>query len=219
MKTIFFAYMKFTKEEANKELVAKMTAKGEKLNLSQRSMNEQVEHLYTLIANDEMELADFVEKVLPFVKTSDANVRNDVSQGIKDYKSQNPIVEPKKDPIIEPNNQNKELLERLEALEKKNRENELKLHNQNIKSNLSTKMKELGIKNTKWIDMMLENVSITEDFDVDTNATKYLELYNTMQADVDPSVTPNSTQGGKQDYTINAIKEAAKVAKANNLVG
>ena len=219
MKTIFFAYMKFTKEEANKELVAKMTAKGEKLNLSQRSMNEQVEHLYTLIANEEMELADFVEKVLPFVKTSDANVRNDVSQGIKDYKSQNPIVEPKKDPIVEPNNQNKELLERLEALEKKNRENELKLHNQNIKSNLSTKMKELGIKNTKWIDMMLENVSITEDFDVDTNATKYLELYNTMQADVDPSVTPNSTQGGKQDYTTNAIKAAAAMAKANNLVG
>ena len=219
MKTIFFAYMKFTKEDANKELVAKMTAKGEKLNLSQRSMNEQVEHLYTLIANEEMELADFVEKVLPFVKTSDANVRNDVSQGIKDYKNQNPIVEPKKDPIVEPNNPNKELLERLEALEKKNRENELKLHNQNIKSNLSTKMKELGIKNTKWIDMMLENVSITEDFDVDTNATKYLELYNTMQADVDPSVTPNSTQGGKQDYTTNAIKAAAAMAKANNLVG
>ena len=211
--------MKFTKEDANKELVAKMTAKGEKLNLSQRSMNEQVEHLYTLIANEEMELADFVEKVLPFVKTSDANVRNDVSQGIKDYKSQNPIVEPKKEPIVEPNNPNKELLERLEALEKKNRENELKLHNQNIKSNLSTKMKELGIKNTKWIDMMLENISITEDFDVDTNATKYLELYNTMQADVDPSVTPNSTQGGKQDYTTNAIKAAAAMAKANNLVG
>ena len=211
--------MKFTKEDANKELVAKMTAKGEKLNLSQRSMNEQVEHLYTLIANEEMELADFVEKVLPFVKTSDANVRNDVSQGIKDYKNQNPIVEPKKEPIVEPNNPNKELLERLEALEKKNRENELKLHNQNIKSNLSTKMKELGIKNTKWIDMMLENISITEDFDVDTNATKYLELYNTMQADVDPSVTPNSTQGGKQDYTTNAIKAAAAMAKANNLVG
>ena len=213
--------MKFTKEDANKELVARMTAKGEKLNLSQRSMNEQVEHLYTLIANEEMELVDFVDKVLPFVKTSDANVRNDVSQGIKDYKNQNPIVEPKKDPItnVEPNDQNKELLERLEALEKKNRENELKLHNQNIKSNLSSKMKELGIKNAKWIDMMLDNVSITEDFDVDANAKKYLELYNTMQADVDPSVTPNATNGGKPDYTTNAIKAAAAMAKANNLVG
>ena len=213
--------MKFTKEDANKELVARMTAKGEKLNLSQRSMNEQVEHLYTLIANEEMELVDFVDKVLPFVKTSDANVRNDVSQGIKDYKNQNPIVEPKKDPIanVEPNDPNKELLERLEALEKKNRENELQLHNQNIKSNLSSKMKELGIKNAKWIDMMLDNIAITEDFDVDTNAKKYLELYNTMQADVDPSVTPNATNGGKPDYTTNAIKAAAAMAKANNLVG
>lgn len=213
--------MKFTKEDANKELVARMTAKGEKLNLSQRSMNEQVEHLYTLIANEEMELVDFVDKVLPFVKTSDANVRNDVSQGIKDYKNQNPIVEPKKEPIanVEPDDPNKALLERLEALEKKNRENELKLHNQNIKSNLSSKMKELGIKNAKWIDMMLDNVAITEDFDVDTNAKKYLELYNTMQADVDPSVTPNATNGGKPDYTTNAIKAAAAMAKANNLVG
>ena len=213
--------MKFTKEDASKELVARMTAKGEKLNLSQRSVNEQVEHLYTLVANEEMELADFVEKVLPFVKTSDANVRNDVSQGIKDYKTQNPIVEPKKEPIVkvEPTDPNKELLERLEALEKKNRENELKLHNQNVKSNLSSKMKELGIKNAKWIDMMLDNIAITDDFDIDTNAKKYLELYNTMQADVDPSVTPNSTQGGKQDYTTNAIKAAAAVAKANNLVG
>lgn len=213
--------MKFTKEDANKELVARMTAKGEKLNLSQRSMNEQVEHLYTLIANEEMELVDFVDKVLPFVKTSDANVRNDVSQGIKDYKNQNPIVEPKKDPTanVEPDDPNKALLERLEALEKKNRENELKLHNQNIKSNLSSKMKELGIKNAKWIDMMLDNVAITEDFDVDANAKKYLELYNTMQADVDPSVTPNATNGGKPDYTTNAIKAAAAMAKANNLVG
>ena len=213
--------MKFTKEDANKELVAKMTAKGEKLNLSQRSMNEQVEHLYTLIANEEMELAEFVEKVLPFVKTADANVRNDVSQGIKDYKNQNPIVEPKNNTNanIDPNDPNKALLERLEALEKKNRENELALHNKNVKSNLSKKMQELGIKNTKWIDTMLDNVSITEDFDVDANATKYLELYNTMQAGIDPSVTPNATSTSKTDYTANAIKAAAAVAKANNLVG
>lgn len=213
--------MKFTKEDANKELVARLTASGENLHLSQRSINEQIETLLALVANDEMEVSDFVDKILPVVKTADTNVRNDVSQGIKDYKTQNPIVEPKKEPIVkvEPTDPNKELLERLEALEKKNRENELKLHNQNVKSNLSSKMKELGIKNAKWIDMMLDNIAITDDFDIDTNAKKYLELYNTMQADVDPSVTPNSTQGGRQDYTTNAIKAAAAVAKANNLVG
>ena len=209
--------MKFTKEDAIKELVAKMTAKGEKLNLSQRSMNEQVEHLYTLIANEEMEIVDFVEKVLPFVKTADANVRNDISQGIKDYKSQNPPVDPK-NPPIDPKDPNKELLERLEALERKNKESELALKNQGIKNNLSKKMKEIGIKNEKWIEMMLGNVNITEDFDIESKASSYLELYNSMQADIDPSVTPQGTGGGKPDYTANAIKAAAAIAKANNLI-
>lgn len=211
--------MKFTKEDAIKELVAKMTAKGEKLNLSQRSMNEQVEHLYTLVANEEMEIAEFVEKVLPFIKTSDANVRNDVSQGIKDYKNQNPPIEPPKP--TSPNTQNdanKELLERLEALERKNKESELALQHQAVMKDLSKKMKELGIKNEKWIEMMLGNVTITEDFDIDAKATSYLELYNSMQADVDPSVTPHGTGGGKPDYTANAIKAAAAIAKANNLI-
>ena len=52
--------MKFTKDEAYKDLVAKMTAKGEKLNLSDRSINEQLETLMTLIANDETELNDLL---------------------------------------------------------------------------------------------------------------------------------------------------------------
>lgn len=211
--------MKFTKEDAIKELVAKMTAKGEKLNLSQRSVNEQVEHLYTLIANEEMELADFVEKVLPIVKTSDANVRNDVSQGIKDYKNQNPPIEPPKPtPPTPPTDANKELLERLEALERKNKEAELALKHQGIKKDLTSKMKEIGIKNEKWIEMMLGNVTITEDFDIDAKASSYLELYNSMQADIDPSVTPQGTGGGKPNYTADAIKAAAAIAKANNLI-
>lgn len=211
--------MKFTKEDAIKELVAKMTAKGEKLNLSQRSMNEQVEHLCTLIANEEMELADFVEKVLPIVKTSDANVRNDVSQGIKDYKNQNPPIEPPKPtPPTPPADANKELLERLEALERKNKEAELALKHQGIKKDLTSKMKEIGIKNEKWIEMMLGNVTITEDFDINAKASSYLELYNSMQADIDPSVTPQGTGGGKQNYTADAIKAAAAIAKANNLI-
>ena len=82
--------MKFTKDDARKELSAQMTAKGEKLNLSERSLNEQLDTLIPLVANEEMELAEFVSKVLPVFKTADANVRNDVSVGIQDYKKQNP---------------------------------------------------------------------------------------------------------------------------------
>ena len=213
--------MKFTKEDAIKELVAKLTANGEKLNLSTRSINEQIEALLPLVANEEMECTTFVDAVMPLVKTADANVRNDVSQGIKDYQQKNPIVTPKQEPKTTPQatDANSELLARLEALEKKNQENEIALKNQTTKNNLSNKMKELGIKNDKWIEMMLGNVTITDDFDVDAKATSYVELYNSMFADVNYNVTPAGTGGGRRDYIGDSIKEAAALAKSQNLIG
>jgi hypothetical protein len=213
--------MKFTTEDAYKELVKLMTAKGEKLNLSQRSINEQVEALLPLIANDETELADFVEKILPFVKTADANVRNDVSQGIKTYKDEQAKNQPKPQEAGEGGsaNANSELLARLEALERKNLESELALKHQGIKTNLSSKMKELGIKSDKWIETMVGNVTITDDFDVEKQASDYLELYNSMFADIEPSFTPRGTSGSKNDYINSSIKEAAEIAKKQSLVG
>lgn len=212
--------MKFTKEDAIKELVAKLTANGEKLNLSTRSINEQIEALLPLVANEEMECTTFVDAVMPLVKTADANVRNDVSQGIKDYQQKNPIVTPKQEPkTTPPTDANSELLARLEALERESQEAKKALQYQNVKTNLSNKMKELGIKNDKWIEMMLGNVTITDDFDVDTKASSYVELYNSMFADVNYNVTPAGTGGGRRDYIGDSIKEAAEIAKKQNLVG
>ena len=212
--------MKFTKEDASKELVARLTANKDTLNLSTRSIDEQTEQLLSLIGNEEMELTDFVDKVLPFVKTANANVRNDVSQGIKDYKDKNPIVQPSPTPKPNtPSEANAELLARLEALETKNREAELALRNQSIKNDLSNKVKDLGVKNEKWIEAMIGNVSITEDFNVEEKANDLLTLYNSMMANVDPSVTPVGTGGSKRDYISDSIKEAADFAKRQNLIG
>lgn len=213
--------MKFTKEDAYKELVAKMTAKGEKLNLSQRSINEQIEALLPLVANDEMELVDFVEKVLPLVRTADANVRNDVSQGIKDYKDNNPTppTNPTSNPTTTGDDAQAELLKRIDALEQRNKAQELELKVKGIKVQLTSKMKELGIKNDKWIESLIANVNITEDFDVDAKAQGYLELYNSMQSDIDVNVTPEGAGGRKPDYIGNSIKEAAELAKSQTLVG
>ena len=206
--------MKFTKEDAIKELVAKMTAKGEKLNLSQRSIDEQVERLLSLIGNDEMESNTFVDSIMPIIKTADANVRNDISQGIKEYIEKNPKTPPTANTDV-----NDQLLARLEALEAKNKESELALKAQMTKNNLSNKMKELGIKNEKWVDLMLNNITITEDIDIDAKAASFLELYNSLQADVIPDVTPTGTGGGKRDYISDSIKEAAMLAKSQNLIG
>lgn len=217
--------MKFTKEDAYKELVARMTAKGEKLNLSQRSINEQIEALLPLIANDEMEIGDFVEKVLPIVKTSDANVRNDISQGIKDYMDKNPKTNPTPPTTTttttttNEGDANAELLKRLEALEQKNKEQEWELKVKGIKTQLTSKMKELGVKNDKWLESLLANVNISKDFNVDEKAQGYLELYNSMQADIDVNVTPGGTGSSKPNYIENSIKEAATLAKSQSLIG
>lgn len=215
--------MKFTKEDAYKELVARMTAKGEKLNLSQRSINEQIEALLPLVANDEMEVAEFVEKVLPLVRTADANVRNDVSQGIKDYKDNNPInptttTTTTTQPTSGDDAQ-AELLKRIDALEQRNKAQELEIKVKGIKSQLMSKMKELGIKNDKWMESLVANLNITEDFNVDEKAQGYLELYNSMQSDIDVNVTPEGADGRKPDYIGNSIKEAAALAKSQTLVG
>lgn len=215
--------MKFTKEDAYKELVARMTAKGEKLNLSQRSINEQIEALLPLVANDEMEVAEFVEKVLPLVRTADANVRNDVSQGIKDYKDNNPTnptttTTTTTQPTSGDDAQ-AELLKRIDALEQKNKAQELEIKVKGIKSQLMSKMKELGIKNDKWMESLVANLNITEDFNVDEKAQGYLELYNSMQSDIDVNVTPEGADGRKPDYIGNSIKEAAALAKSQTLVG
>ena len=212
--------MKFTKEDACKELVSRMTAKGEKLNLSQRSINEQIEALLPLVANDEMELVDFVEKVLPLVRTADANVRNDVSQGIKDYKDSNPApTNPKPNPTPNDNDAQAELLKRIDALEQRNKAQELELRVKGIKAQLTSKMKELGIKNDKWVESLIANVNITEDFDVDAKAQGYLELYNSMQSDIDVNITPEGADGRKPDYIGNSIKEAAALAKSQSMIG
>jgi hypothetical protein len=197
--------MKFTKDEAYKELVAKMTAKGEKLNLSERSFNEQLDQLLPLIANDETEIADFVDKVLPLFKTADANVRNDVSVGINEYKKLNPI-EKKTEPKLA---ENDALLERLSTLELKLKQSEEKEYVSNVKKSLIAKVKEKGVKDTEWVSSILENVSIDKDFDVDAHADSYVQIYNKMRAGFDDDTTPKSATGGKGKTTIQDVINAA----------
>lgn len=208
--------MKFTKEEAYKDLVAAMTAKGEKLNLSERSFNEQLDKLIPLVANDETELKDFIASVLPLFKTADANVRNDVSVGINEYKKQNPttVVPQKVEEKKEDNKEFNELLSRFNALETKMKETEAKENASKVRAQVIAKVKEKGVKDTEWISSLLNDVAITEDFDVDAKAEGYVKIYNKMMADFDPSATSGSSVGGKGKNTVqDVIKAAAEKQK------
>lgn len=195
--------MKFTKEDANKELVAKMTANGESLSMSQRSITECIDNLYAVIANEEMELSDFVEKALPFFKTANSNIRNDVSAGIKKYKEDNPVPNNQEQPDKTEKKSGEEdsrdeLLKRLEAMEKRMMESEMQTKRNAIKSTIVSKLNEKGLTDKEWIDAFLDEVPVTEDIDIESKVEKYLNLYNKSKASVNTDITPNGSGGSSE---------------------
>lgn len=207
--------MKFTKDDARKELSTLLAAKGEKLNLSERSLNEQLDTLIPLVANEEMELADFVAKVFPIFKTADANVRNDVSAGINDYKKQNPLPTPKKDDDPAPD---AALVARLAALEERFAKDEKAKKIEGIRSSIAAKLKEKGVKDSEWTSGMLNEIAIDEEVDVEAKATSLLNLYNKMMAGLGSDMTPKNAGGGSVDKELeDIIKQASEMAASQSL--
>ena len=215
--------MKFTKDQAHKELVARMTAKGEKLNLSERSINEQLDTLISLVATEESELSDFIDKCLPLFKTADANIRNDVSGGIKAYIDANPYKEEKKGgnvPTKKADDANSELLKRLESLEAELSTAKKEKQIADIRKDVIAKMKEKGVKDDEWITDFLSEIAITEDFDTDVKVDNYVKFYNKTKSTINTDVSPDDASGGSKRNTISdAIKQAAALAKSQNLIG
>ena len=195
-----FIMGKFTKEQALEELKKQIPGKGEKLNLSERSISEQLETLMPLLATDDTELSDFINKVLPIFKTADANVRNDVSVGIKDYKDKNPVQtpqpnQPKPDTDVK-DEAMAAALKRIEELERKNAENEALALRNKRRSDIISKMSDKGCKDKEWVSNLLDEVNLDgEDFDANAREEKYLKMYNKSKANSPNSVTPLDTTG------------------------
>lgn len=215
--------MKFTKEDALKELKSKIPTNGEKLNLSERSIKEQIETLLPLMVTEETELDDFVTKVLPIFRTADANVRNDVSVGIKQFKDNNPKPDNKETPTPNQDGNSDELsklLQRITELEKKNEETEKSKKISERRSDIISKMQEKGCKNKEWIEDFLNEVNLdVDDFNVDERVEKYLKVFNKSKAarannsNVD-SPEPSTDEHKELDKTIEG---AAKFLKEQQL--
>ena len=216
--------MKFTKEDALKELKSKIPTNGEKLNLSERSIKEQIETLLPLMVTEETELDDFVTKVLPIFRTADANVRNDVSVGIKQFKDKNPKPDDNNEPKTPTQDGNSEelakLLKRITELEKKNEETEKSKKISERRSDIISKMQEKGCKNKEWIEDFLNEVNLdVDDFNVDERVEKYLKVFNKSKAarannsNVD-SPEPSTDEHKELDKTIEG---AAKFLKEQQL--
>ena len=78
--------MKFTKEQCLEQIQAVL---GKTKLTSDRSILENLDTLIPLIANDEMELKDFVDKVSPSFKTMESNLKHEQSIFAKDFIEKN----------------------------------------------------------------------------------------------------------------------------------
>lgn len=189
--------MKFTKEEALEQLKAELTKGGKTLHLSDRTINENVDDLLPLLANDETELSDFMKKALPFVKRTNANFEKEKADFIKTYK---PVEEKKetgeKTTIPVGDETIAELKSKLEKLESMY---ETEKRNKTIgalKRSLKSKLKEKGVSDEEWLDTFIPELNITEQFDVDSKVDSYVKIYNKSKATTPPDVTPLNTSGG-----------------------
>ena len=212
--------MKFTKEEARKELTAKLTPSVENISKWERTINENVETLCSILGEDsEIELSDFVQKALPLFNTTAGFLRKENSDLAKSYeeriKKMSPTPEP---PKQTGEGVNDDLLKRLKALEDDNALQKLELKKAEYKRDITTKLKEKGVTNDKVIDILLKDLTVSDNFNIDESTEHFLEMYNALKADFNPNATPHGTSGEPKDYTNDTIKAAASIAKQNALI-
>lgn len=199
--------MKFTKEDAIKELKSQLSSKVEKIDKWERTITENVETLIALVGEDStIELADFVAKAIPLFNTTqgmlrkeNADVAKGLEQQITELKAQLEKKEPTKQNPKEPTDDVKALLQRLETLENESKQAKLQIKLQDVRKSLIDKLKEKGVKDKDWANLMLDNITLTEDLDVDTKAADLLKLYNKSQSNANVTVTPQGTGNGNGD--------------------
>lgn len=208
--------MKFTKEEAGKELAAKLSKSVENIDAWDRTIRENVETLWGILGEEnEIELNDFVSKSLPLFNTTAGFMRKTNADLAKSYEEK--IEQLKKNQPVPPTPQtpdpNKELIERLAALEKANEEQKTKLAIETKRKELTDKLKDKGVKDAKWINDLFSLVSVQADTDVDAEVDKYVNLYNSSRSRYNSNVTPSVSQNNPDDYVNNTIKAAAAMRK------
>lgn len=207
--------MKFTKEEAFESLKGILTNNGKKtLRMSEKSINRQLESLMPLIANEEMELKDFVDKVKDTFSVMNSNAEKDNSDFVKQWEKDHPQVnpEPPKADEPKPDDAMAKMLKRLEELESREaaRDKEAKMSQK--KKDLLKAMKDKGIKDEQWSKDLVAEISLTEDFDVEAKADSYLKLYNKSQAASagDNGATPAGTSnsgGNREAHRFDYLKK------------
>lgn len=200
--------MKFTKEQLLDALKAKLTANGKHLSISEKTIKSLSDSHYDLLVSEETEISDLVNKILPQYVSLNGNYEKDNADFIKKWKEDHP--EPKLKPNDAPNPDSnnsseveKKLLERLEALERKEAEAEAARLTSVKRGELLDKFKEKGISDDKWINAYLKKLSISKDTDIEVETADALDFYNLSHANSGGRNTPGNS-GGNNNGGISA---------------
>lgn len=200
--------MKFTKEQLLDALKAKLTANGKHLSISEKTIKSLSDSHYDLLVSEETEISDLVNKILPQYVSLNGNYEKDNADFIKKWKEDHPKPKSKSNGAPNPDNNNsseveKKLLERLEALERREAEAEAARLTSVKRGELLDKFKEKGISDDKWINAYLKKLSISKDTDIEVETADALNFYNLSHANSGGRNTPGNS-GGNNNGGISA---------------
>lgn len=191
--------MNFTKEQAFEKLKGLLTNNGKKaLRMSERSIDAQLDALIPLIANNDMELDDFIEKVKSSFTVMNSNVEKDNSDFVKKWEREHKKNDDDDDDG-KATDANESLLKRIEELEKRDEERSMASKIETKKNELASALKSKGVKSEAWIRDILSEIDVREDTDVEVRTEALLKLYNKSNVVVDNDTTPLSTSSKRKD--------------------
>ena len=151
--------------------------------------------------DEETELNDLVGKILPQYVSLNGNYEKDNADFIKKWNDEHtaPTKKPNEGAQNEPSETEKKLLERLEALEKKDAQHEAERLVSSKRNELLSMFKEKGIKDSKWSEKYLSKIAINGDTDIDKEAQDALDFYNLSHATAEKPGTPGSAVSSGND--------------------
>lgn len=173
--------------------------------------------LMPLVANDDTELEDFANSVLPTFRTANLNIKNDVSVGVNKYKEENPIVKPTQTqtpPKGEEDDATKVLREQLEAMQKRLDAADKEKKMTDTRKNFITKVKEKGVKDADWVNTYVSELTIGDDFDIEAKVDTCVKLYNKGKAATGKGTKSPEGAGGEGDDSDKAISNTIAAAAA-----
>lgn len=185
--------MKFTKENLAETLQKELVKKVEKLSISDKTLQAQVEALYAFAGEDD-ELDAFAQKVLPSLVSLDGNYRKDNADFVKKWESEHPSPNPDPKPKEKPNEPDglEEIRKQLQEL-RAARDEEVKNRTISQKRNeLLEKLKKENVS-SKWAESYASKIPLSAETDIEREVKDALSLFNGTEASIEPSVTPQHT--------------------------